>query len=133
MDKSEIQKLLCQIKIFYPRFDAVEKTDGQFKIPNPITESWFGRLGFMEYDRAIEILDNYLADENGARVPTIALWIRNGKKESKAWHSARLDQRNGLIIWRPEGGPEFELKANFNVQQGCWEDEDGRLWATAGE
>ena len=136
MTKDEIKKLLAQIKIMYPRFDSVEKKDNRFAIMPEVAEVWFQRLGWMEYDRAIKILDRYMESENGSKTPGIALWMGNGKAQARAegYESAYFDRKIGAVIWKPESdGPTFERKVTFNEHNGCWEDEEGYLWAFAGE
>lgn len=124
MDKREIQELLVQIKIFFPRFDAVEKTDGQFRINPAVTDSWYDRIGWMEKERAFAILDRYMEDET--KTPGITLWMQNGKttKGSNAWHSAVLDRKHGVIVWTPEGGLPQELPATYDTRRECWVDSE---------
>lgn len=131
MDKQEIKNLLTQIKVFYPRFDAVEKSGSGFMVMAQTVDSWHRVIGWMDYDRAIQILDSYMESEQGNKTPNINLWKRGGKLQQKAaWHSARLDHHRGLVIWQPEGGPVFEKKADYSPRLGAWVDEDDYLWAT---
>ena len=130
MDKREIRELLVQVKIFFPRFSAVEQEGGQFRISPAVTDSWYERIGWMEKPRAMAILDAYM--ENGeTKTPGISLWMHSGKTaKSTAWHNAILDRRHNVIRWQPEGGQVYELKIRgYNEQSNTWEDEDGRLWA----
>lgn len=134
MTKDEIGKLLAQIKIMYPRFDNVDRTEDGFDIHPAVIDSWFQRLGWMEYDRAIRILDTYMESENGNRVPTIALWMNNGKamRRGSGDITATFDRRTGKILWQPdENGRVYERNATWNSQKGCYEDDDGYLWAFA--
>lgn len=135
MTKDEIGKLLAQIKIMYPRFDNVDRTDDGFDIHPAVIDSWYQRLGWMEYDRAIKILDNYMESENGNRVPTIALWMNNGKayRNSDDYVSATWDARHQCIVWKPDpDGKTFELQAQWSEQEGCYIDQEGKRWAFAG-
>ena len=130
MDKREIRELLVQVKIFFPKFAAVEQEGGQFRISPAVTDSWYDRIGWMEKPRAMTILDNYM-EAGETKTPGISLWMHSGKTEkSKAWHNAFLDRRHNVIRWQPEGGEVYELKIRgYNEQSNTWEDEDGRLWA----
>lgn len=130
MDKREIRELLVQVKIFFPRFAAVEQEGGQFRISPAVTDSWYDRIGWMEKPRAMAILDDYM-ESGETKVPGISLWMHSGKTDkSTAWHNAILDRRHNVIRWQPEGGEVYELKIRgYNEQSNTWEDEDGRLWA----
>lgn len=133
MDKREIKELLVQIKIFFPRFTAVEvdKESNQFVIKQSVTDSWFERIGWMEKVRAIAILDNYM-EQGETKAPGISLWMHNGKtSKSNAWHNATLDLRHGVIVWQPEGGEVYERKI-VREARGTYEDEYGCLWAFPG-
>lgn len=130
MDKREIRELLVQVKIFFPRFSAVEQEGGQFRISPAVTDSWYDRIGWMEKPRAMAILDDYM-EKGETKAPSISLWMHSGKTaKSTAWHNAILDRRHNVIRWQPEGGEVYELKIRgYNEQSNTWEDEDGRLWA----
>lgn len=133
MSDEEIKRLLTQIKVFYPRFDAVEKDGNRYGIMKETVTAWHRVIGWMDLDQALKILDDYMASEQGGRTPNINLWSRGGKMQAKAaWHSARLDRQRGLIIWQPEGGPVFEKKTTYNTRLGAWEDDDGYLWGEPG-
>lgn len=134
MSKDEINQLLKQIKILYPRFDSVEKDGMKYGIIPEVTEAWHRRIGWMDLDRALKILDRYMESENGSKTPTLALWMNNGRAQARSddYETAYLDRRAGAVIWTPEqGGPVYERKVTFNEHNGCWEDEEGYLWATA--
>ena len=134
MTKDEIKKFLAQVKIMYPRFDSVEKRDNRFAIMPEVADAWFQRIGWMEYDRAIKILDDYMESENGSRTPGIALWMANGKaqRRSENYESAVFDRLRGIITWKPEPeGKTFEIPVSWDGQQGCYVDQDGYRWATA--
>lgn len=131
MSKDEIKMLLKQIKIMYPRFESVVKEGMTYAISPEVTEAWWNRIGWMDYDRAITILDRYMESEAGSRVPTIALWMNNGKAQQRAenYVSAFFDRRRGICVWTPEpDGPSYERPLNFNTRVGCYEDADGYLW-----
>ena len=130
MDKREIRELLVHVKIFFPRFSAVEQEGGQFRISPAVTDSWYDRIGWMEKPRAMAILDGYM-ESGETKAPGISLWMHSGKTaKSTAWHNAILDRRHNVIRWQPEGGEVYELKIRgYNEQSNTWEDEDGRLWA----
>ena len=131
MDKREIKELLVQVKIFYPRFSAVDQEDGQFMIKQSVVDSWFERIGWMEKVRAIAILDTYM-EQGETKAPGISLWMHSGKtSKSNVWHNATLDLRHGVIVWQPEGGEIYERKI-VKEDHGTFEDEDGYLWAFAG-
>lgn len=134
MDKNEIGTLLKEVKVCYPRFDAVEKMDGHYHCSPEVIEAWHRRIGWMDLDRALKILDRYMESENGGKTPTLALWMNNGRAQARAadYDTAYLDRRAGAVIWTPEqGGPVYERKVTFNEHNGCWEDGEGYLWATA--
>lgn len=123
MDKREIKELLVQVKIFFPRFDAVEKIDGQFRINPAVTDSWYDRIGWMEKSRALAVLDRYMEDGE-TKTPGISLWMQQGKtmQGSNVWHSATLDRRHGVIRWQPEDGLPQELPCSFDTARGVWVD-----------
>lgn len=133
MTNLEIKKLLIQIKVFYSRFDAVEKTDGGYAVSTQVIDAWHRQIGWMDYDRALKILDDYMQSENGSKTPTAALWVRNGKvKQASVWCTAYFDQLRGVIKWKPEqNGEVFERKVK-SIKAGAIEDEDGYLWAVPG-
>ena len=134
MDKNEIGTLLKEVKVCYPRFDAVEKMDGHYHCSPEVIEAWHRRIGWMDLDRALKILDRYMESENGGKTPTLALWMNNGRAQARTadCDTAYLDRRTGAVIWTPEqGGPVYERKVTFNEHNGFWEDEEGYLWATA--
>lgn len=133
MTDNDIRILLCKIKTFFPRFANVEIEDGQYKIRPSVTASWFDAIGWMEYDRAVEILNDYLQSEDGAKTPNVSLWMNNGKMHrSSVWHNARLDLRHGVIVWQPEGSDETYERKIVHDYDGTYEDEEGFLWAYAG-
>ena len=133
MDKQEIKQLLTQIKVFYPRFDAVEKDGGSYMIMAQTVDSWHRVIGWMDYDRAVGILDRYMESDQGAKTPTVSLWKHGGKTDQKqAWHSAWFDQRNGAVVWQPEDGPKYELKASCNRHGDIIDEEFGYIWGTPG-
>lgn len=132
MNKQEIKELLVQIKIFYPRFSAVEvdQNTNQFVIKQSVTDSWFERLGWMEKPRAIAILDDYM-ESGEIKAPGISLWMRSGKTvRNNVWHSAWLDLLHGVIVWEPEKGRKEERRI-VRENHGTYEDEFGYLWAFA--
>ena len=131
MTKQEIRDLLIQIKVFYPRFDSVEKDGGRFGVMSATVDSWFERLGWMEYEHALQILNSYMETDDGRKTPNIQLWMNGGKKSGSTWHNAVFQR--GVIRWQPEkDGEVYEIRAEWNEKKGCYEDEEGRLWATAG-
>lgn len=131
MTKQEVKDLLIQVKVFYPRFESVEKDGARYGVMTATVDSWYNRLGYMEYAEAIRILNSYMESENGKKTPGIQLWLNGGKVQDTAWHNAVF--RRGMIRWQPEkNGEVFEIRAEWNERKGCYEDEDGRLWATAG-
>lgn len=130
MDKREIRELLVQVKIFFPRFSAVEQEGGQFRISPAVTDSWYDRIGWMEKPRAMAILDGYM-EAGETKTPGISLWMQQGKtmQGSNVWHSAILDRRHGVIVWTPEGGRPQELPVTFDTKRGVWtETEYGYDW-----
>lgn len=135
MDKTQIKDLLIQIKVFYPRFELVERDGGSYMVSTKVVDSWFDRLGFMDYDRALQILDSYMTGEQGGRVPTFSLWASGGKVHQAAVRcTATFDRRNGCLSWRPDAkGDAYEIPLTWDGQRGAWTDSDGRLWAVPGE
>ena len=131
MNRDEIKDLLRQIKVFYPRFDNVEKAPGNmYQISGVVIESWYDRIGWMELDQAQNILNRYMEAENGNKTPNISLWLSGGKQyRASAEVTAFYDRRTGTVVWEPEEGHRFELKGEWN--KGTFEDEDGRRWAFA--
>lgn len=122
MDKQQLKQLLIQVKVFFPRFDAVEKDGNKYGVMSQTIDAWYRQIGYLEYDRALEILDQYMASDNGSKTPNISLWVQNGRVQSKAWHSAILDRRHGVIRWQPEDGLPQELPCSFDTNRGVWVD-----------
>lgn len=131
MDKQEIRDLLIQVKVFYSRFDAVEKDGGRYMVMTQTVDSWYRQLGYMPYEKAIEILDRYMRSEEGTKTPSVTMWLNGGRSARLAWHNATLDLRHGVIVWTPEGGETYERRI-VKEDHGCYEDEDGYVWAFAG-
>ena len=130
MTKQEVKDLLIQIKVFYPRFESVEKDGARYGVMTATVDSWYNRLGYMEYAEAIRILNSYMETDDGRKTPNIQLWLNGGKKQEPVWHNATF--KNGMITWQPEkNGVVYEIRAEWNGKRQCIEDEDGRLWATA--
>ena len=132
MSRQEIEDLLKQIKVFYPRFEAVEKDDGRYTVSEAVTDSWYSRIGYMSFDKAMKILDQYMLSDDHAKTPHITLWINGGKMEEKAkgGHTAALDMQHGVILWQPDPeGAVYEIKCWWDQARGAWTDEEGRLWA----
>lgn len=128
MDKQQIKDLLIQVKVFYPRFEAVEKDGGRYMVMTQTIDSWYRSVGWMEYDQALRILDSYMQSENGSKTPNAALWISGGKKQTSSGRcTASLDRRHGVIRWEPEHGEVFERKVVSETQTTI-EDEEGYLW-----
>lgn len=127
MTREEIIKLLIQIKVFFSRFDGVEKTASGYAVNPAVADSWHRRIGFMEYQKALVILDSYMASENGSRTPTISLWMNAGRIATKAGRcTATLDRKHSCIMWQPEeGGRVYEKPVKWNARREVWEDEDG--------
>lgn len=127
MTREEVTKLLTQIKVFYSRFDGVEKTVAGYAVNPAVADSWFRRIGYMEYGKALAILDGYMASESGSRTPTISLWMNGGRNAAQAGRcTATLDRRNSCILWQPEeGGKVYEKPVKWNARREVWEDEDG--------
>ena len=126
MTREETMELLKQIKVFYPRFDGVEKSGDGYAINPAVTDSWFKRIGYMSLERALKILDGYMSTENGSRTPTISLWMNNGRTAMQGGEiTATLDRRNGVLVWKPESDKTFEKKISYNRQRGVWTTEDG--------
>lgn len=134
MDKQEIKQLLMEIKVVYPRFESVEKDGAQFMVNSKVVESWHRLIGWMDYDKAIEILDKYMESDQGAKTPTVNLWKHGGKvQEKQAWHSSWFDSRNGVVVWQPEDGPKYELKASYNKRGDLVDEEFDYVWGTPGD
>lgn len=134
MERQEIMELLKQIKIFYPRFDAVEKVEGGFRLNPDVIDSWYKRLGYMSRERAFQILNRYMESEDGQKTPHISLWINGGKQDMRtARCTAVFDRQRGIAIWTPdEGLPAEEVPLSWNYRRGAYEDAEGRLWAFPG-
>lgn len=135
MTKDEIKKFLAQVKIMYPRFDAVEKEGTRFGVLPEVADAWYTRIGWMDFDRAIKILDDYMESDTGSRTPGIALWMANGKaqRRSEDHDTAVFDRKRGIIVWKPETeGKVFEIPVSWSEAEGCYLDGDGQRWATAG-
>lgn len=133
MDNNEIKQLLTQIKVFFPRFEAVEKDGGQFMINTKTVDAWHRAIGWMDLDQALGILDKYIESDQGSKTPNVSLWKRGGRLENKAaWHSARFDSRRGLVIWQPEDGPTYEIKAHVDEHGDIIDDEFGYIWGEPG-
>ncbi len=136
MNKDELKELLKQIKIFYPRFEGVEKAPGGlYQVSNVMCDAWYKQIGWLEFDRAIAILDRYMLSDSADKTPKVSLWITNGNVQASKVHpSAFFDRRHGVIRWRPElNGPVYELPVSWSEQQGCYVDQEGQLWGRSGD
>lgn len=134
MTVDDIKKLLKQIKIFYPRFDAVDKTDKGYELNDDVKDAWYKRIGWMDLDRALKILDDYMESEQGSKTPGIALWMNNGRvmKRSENYDTAVFDRQRGIVVWKPDpAGDTFERPVSWSNEEGCYVDQDGYRWATA--
>lgn len=132
MDKQEIKQLLIQIKVFFPRFEAVEKDGNRYGVMTQTVDAWHRQIGWMDYDRALQILDQYMSSENGSKTPNVSLWIRGGKiQQASIRCTGSLDLRHGVIRWEPERGEVYERKI-VRENAGTFEDEDGYMWAKPG-
>lgn len=131
MSKNEIEELLKQIKVFYPRFDGAEKTDGGFRILPEVCTSWFRQIGFMSLERALQILNQHIRSEDGSKTPHVSLWIAGGDKAAKAAAcTAVFDRRTGCALWKPRKDvPTQEIQLSWNNSKGAYMDAWGRLWA----
>ena len=135
MTREETMELLRQIKVFYPRFDGVEKSGAGYAINPVVIDSWYKRIGYMSLERAIAILDAYMATENGSRTPTISVWLNGGRVGAKVGRiTATLDRQHGVLIWQPgDDGKVYEKKIAYNEKRGVWTTEDGYDYVIAGE
>ncbi len=134
MDRQEIKDLLMQVKVCYPRFESVEKTNGEFVVNPVVVDSWYRRLGYMDYTQALKILDTYMTSENGTRIPSMNLWVTGGKVQQRSVRcTAVFDRKKGAILWWPEEGNDtpIERPVFLNPESLCWEDEDGYCWSFA--
>lgn len=66
MTKSEVLKLSESIKVFYHTF----------KMPPDLLEAWYDRLKDLPYDLVAANLNNYIANDEVGRPPTIAKLMR---------------------------------------------------------
>lgn len=132
MTKQEIADLLKQVKMFYPRFESVEKSPTGYQINPDIINGWFGRIGWMDFDKALRILDSYMRGENGGKVPGLQLWMNSGKMaQDAAKTTMTFDRKRSLVIWEPEGrkGKTYEIPVTWTGT--AYEDSEGRLYAFA--
>lgn len=136
MTRSDVKSLLVKIKVFYPRFEAVEKVEGGFRVPEPVIENWHRMIGFLEMKDAETILEHHLGSENGGRVPGVSLFLSGGKSyKANVWSSATLDQINRCIWWKPERNEEArKLDVKWDDARKVYTDlEFGYDWAYAEE
>lgn len=129
MDKQQIKDLLIQIKVFYPRFESVEKIENKYGVLSHVIDSWYRQIGFMEYEEAIGILDRYMESDQGNKTPTVSIWKRGRKTQSKAWHSTIIDPYKRKVTLTPENGEPQEVSVIFSTSDGLWVDEDSYLYA----
>ena len=135
MDKQEIKELLVRIKVFYPRFEAVEKDESQFRIHNAVIDNWHRSIGFLPLDDAMKILEGYMESEEGKRIPSVNVFLTQGKlRTGSSWCTAFLDRRRNVIRWQPDARTEAaNIPVRWSERYGCYEDGEGRLWALPGE
>ena len=62
MTKSEVLKISERIKVFY----------NTFKMPPDLLEAWYERLKNLPFEVVSKNLDNYIANDEVGRAPTIA-------------------------------------------------------------
>ena len=136
MTKSEVKDLLVRIKVFFPRFEAVEKTEGGFRVPAPVIDNWHRIIGFLEFEDAEKILERHISSEAGGKVPGISQFLAGGGgNKSNVWSSAIFDRMSSSILWTPEKGEETQkLHVVWNEKRGVYEDTQyGYSWAFPGE
>lgn len=84
MTRSEVIKLMENIKVFYHNFSY----------PPDLVEAWYERLNSIPYESAKRNLDKYVAEDEIGRMPTIARIMRistSGKVDE--WRSYRENMK----------------------------------------
>lgn len=135
MTRDELRNLLSRTKALYPRFEAVEKEGGVFRITTETIEAWYRTIGWMEAEKADRILDEHMASEAGDKTPTIRTWTKAGRPDAgKGVITATLDRQHGVLIWQPgDDGKVYEKQIAYNEKRGVWTTEDGYDYITIEE
>ena len=80
MTRSEVIKLMENIKVFYHNFSY----------PPDLVEAWYERLNSIPYESAQKNLDRYVAEDEIGRMPTIARIMRvSASGNVDEWRSYR--------------------------------------------
>ena len=106
MDLNSTGKLLSRIAIHYPVFRR-HITDESGKIIRAVGEEWYRRLGYLELDEALRLLDRYLDQPEEARKsPPDTSWFTRSEKSEKKDREARASYRSegaGPYMVSPDG------------------------------
>lgn len=127
MTREDMMQLLREIRIFYQRFDAVEKVDGEFRVSTTTADAWLREIGYLSLDEAMKILDKHMESDQGNKTPTVNTFKTGGRSAKNIRCTAVLER--GRIRWEPEPDKVYELRVTWDSRAGAWRDEDGRLWA----
>lgn len=102
MDLNSVGKLLTTICVHYPSFQKHVAPEGS--IIRDYAEEWLRVIGFLDYEEALDLLDDYLALPDGNRyAPDVKWFLKNkGAKKDKAYFSPgrridRLDEHGTLM------------------------------------
>lgn len=68
MDRSGITNILMKVSVNYPQFRR-HIDDGHGGISRFAIEEWDRRLGFLDYNEALNRLDNHMDGPNGDKIP----------------------------------------------------------------
>lgn len=132
MTRDDIKDLLKQIKIFYPRFESVEKVEMEFRINPAVIDAWHREIGYLELKDALKILDEHMESDDGSRSPGIAVFKRARKNKEGGWRCRatleQYDANTGFVKHEIEKGHVIYHSVR-KVCTGTWEDESGQLWA----
>ena len=88
MNLESIGKLLNTIAVSYPRIrNEIGNKDGT-KIRMDVVQEWYRHIGFLEYEEALQRLDEYMLGPDGSKIPKpLDLKKQRTRRKSEEWHS----------------------------------------------
>ena len=85
MDLNSVGKLLTRIAINYPTFKR-NILDSEGKIQKVVAEEWERQIGYLDYEEALDRLDEWMYNSDKAPRPVDLKKFKPARK-SEEWHS----------------------------------------------
>ena len=99
MDLASIGHLLKRIMIHYPSFKN-HITDSSGLIVRAVGEEWERRIGFMEFEDALKLLDVYLdlPEEQRRKAPDTSWFLQSSRREKEVRESYKSEGLGQYLI-----------------------------------